>query len=87
MVWDRATGQAVHRAIVWQDRRTADICAKLKDEGHEPTITAKTGLIIDPYFSGTKVAWILDHVPGARGRARCAANCCSAPSIAICCGG
>jgi len=69
IVWDRATGQAVHRAIVWQDRRTADICAKLKAEGCEPTISAKTGLIIDPYFSGTKVAWILDHVPGARARA------------------
>ena len=61
--------QAVHRAIVWQDRRTADICARLKSEGHEPAISAKTGLIIDPYFSGTKVAWILDHVPGARARA------------------
>jgi glycerol kinase len=69
VVWDRATGQAVHRAIVWQDRRTADICAKLKSEGHEPMISARTGLIIDPYFSGTKVAWILDHVPGARERA------------------
>ena len=69
VVWDRATGTAVHRAIVWQDRRTADICARLKSEGHEPAISAKTGLIIDPYFSGTKVAWILDHVPGARGRA------------------
>ena len=69
VVWDRATGQAVHRAIVWQDRRTADICAKLKSEGHEPAISARTGLIIDPYFSGTKVAWILDHVPGARERA------------------
>jgi glycerol kinase len=69
LVWDRATGQAIHRAIVWQDRRTADVCARLKDQGHEPTITAKTGLIIDPYFSGTKVAWILDHVPGARARA------------------
>ncbi|MBR1122958.1 glycerol kinase GlpK [Bradyrhizobium lablabi] len=69
VVWDRATGKAVHRAIVWQDRRTSDICAKLKAEGHEPTITKKTGLIIDPYFSGTKVAWILDHVPGARERA------------------
>ena len=69
VVWDRATGQAVHRAIVWQDRRTADICTKLKADGHEPAITAKTGLIIDPYFSGTKVAWILDHVPGARERA------------------
>src|SRR4051812_17574973 len=69
VVWDRVTGQAVHRAIVWQDRRTADTCARLKAEGHEPAITAKTGLIIDPYFSGTKVAWILDHVPGARERA------------------
>src|SRR6201994_4550387 len=69
VVWDRATGKAIHRAIVWQDRRTADFCAKLKDEGHEPDITAKTGLIIDPYFSGTKVTWLLDNVPGARPRA------------------
>jgi glycerol kinase len=69
VVWDRATGKAIHRAIVWQDRRTAEFCAKLKDEGHEPDITAKTGLIIDPYFSGTKVAWLLDNVPGARARA------------------
>src|ERR1700742_906191 len=69
VVWDRVTGQAVHRAIVWQDRRTADICARLKSEGHEPTISGKTGLIIDPYFSGTKVAWILDSTPGARARA------------------
>src|SRR5581483_10092586 len=61
VVWDRA--------IVWQDRRTSDICAKLKADGHEPVITEKTGLIIDPYFSGTKVAWILDQVPGARKRA------------------
>jgi len=69
VVWDRATGQAVHRAIVWQDRRTAEICARLKSEGHEPQVSQKTGLIIDPYFSGTKVAWILDQVPGARERA------------------
>jgi glycerol kinase len=69
VVWDRATGQAVHRAIVWQDRRTAEICARLKSEGHETLISARTGLIVDPYFSGTKVAWILDHVPGARDRA------------------
>jgi glycerol kinase len=68
-VWDRATGKAIHRAIVWQDRRTADICARMKADGHEQTISAKTGLIIDPYFSGTKVAWILDNVPGARARA------------------
>ena len=69
VVWDRATGQAVHRAIVWQDRRTADICARLKADDHEPVISKKTGLIIDPYFSGTKVAWILDHVPGVLKRA------------------
>jgi len=69
VVWDRATGKAIHRAIVWQDRRTAEFCAKLKNEGHEPAVTAKTGLIIDPYFSGTKVAWLLDNVPGARARA------------------
>src|SRR5947208_7079712 len=53
VVWDRATGQAVHRAIVWQDRRTAEICAQLKADGHEPVIAAKTGLIIDPYLFGT----------------------------------
>ena len=69
VVWDRLTGQAIHRAIVWQDRRTAEICARLKADGHEPAISAKTGLIIDPYFSGTKVAWVLDQVPGARVRA------------------
>src|ERR1700729_588099 len=69
VVWDRTTGKAIHRAIVWQDRRTAEFCAQLKKEGHEPAVTAKTGLIVDPYFSGTKVAWILDHVPGARARA------------------
>src|SRR5262249_51376935 len=66
LVWDRKTGQAVTRPIVWQDRRTADICAQLKAEGHEAAIAQRTGLIIDPYFSGTKVAWILDQVPGAR---------------------
>ncbi len=69
VVWDRATGKAIHRAIVWQDRRTADICARLRAEGHEPAISAKTGLIIDPYFSGSKVAWILNSTPGARERA------------------
>ena len=69
MVWDRTTGKAIHRAIVWQDRRTTEICAQLKGEGHEAVITARTGLIIDPYFSGTKIAWLLDQVPGARARA------------------
>ncbi len=69
VVWDRATGQPIHRAIVWQDRRTADTCTALVAAGHEPTVTAATGLRLDPYFSGTKLAWILDHVPGARERA------------------
>nr|Q07K31.1 RecName: Full=Glycerol kinase; AltName: Full=ATP:glycerol 3-phosphotransferase; AltName: Full=Glycerokinase; Short=GK [Rhodopseudomonas palustris BisA53] len=69
VLWDRVTGQAIHRAIVWQDRRTSEICARLKSEGHEPLITQKTGLIIDPYFSGTKIGWLLDQVPGARARA------------------
>ncbi|MBS7538320.1 glycerol kinase GlpK [Ancylobacter lacus] len=69
VVWDRKTGRAIHRAIVWQDRRTAELCAALKAEGHEPLVTARTGLILDPYFSGTKIAWILDNVPGARARA------------------
>jgi len=69
VVWDRSTGTAIHRAIVWQDRRTAERCAKLREEGHEPLVTERTGLILDPYFSGTKLEWILDHVPGARTRA------------------
>ena len=69
LIWDRATGEPIHRAIVWQDRRTADICGGLKSEGHEPMITARTGLLLDPYFSGTKIKWLLDHVPGARARA------------------
>lgn len=66
VVWDRATGRPIHRAIVWQDRRTADLCARLKADGAEEVVTAKTGLLIDPYFSATKIAWILDNVPGAR---------------------
>lgn len=86
VVWDRATGQAVHRAIVWQDRRTADICARLKAEGHEPVISAKTGLIIDPYFSGTKVAGF-SITCRVRASAPNAASCCSAPSIVTCYGG
>lgn len=69
VIWDRATGQPIHPAIVWQDRRTADTCAALKAAGHEPMITARTGLLLDPYFSGTKVKWLLDHVEGARARA------------------
>lgn len=59
LLWHRRTGRPVHRAIVWQDRRTADLCARLKDSGHEPLFAAKTGLLLDPYFSGTKLAWLL----------------------------
>ncbi|QIB34141.1 glycerol kinase GlpK [Ancylobacter pratisalsi] len=70
VVWDRKTGQAIYRAIVWQDRRTAAHCARLKAEGHEALVSARTGLILDPYFSATKIGWILDHVPGARARAK-----------------
>jgi glycerol kinase len=69
VVWDRATGEAIHHAIVWQDRRTADECGRLRDSGVEPLFQARTGLLLDPYFSGTKLAWILDNVPGARQRA------------------
>ena len=69
VVWDRETGAPIHPAIVWQDRRTAQICADLRDDGMEPGVTAKTGLLLDPYFSGTKLAWLLDNVAGARARA------------------
>ena len=69
LIWDRATGEPIHNAIVWQDRRTAGLCQSLKDDGQEPDITHRTGLLLDPYFSGTKVSWLLDHVAGARIRA------------------
>ncbi|MFC4597812.1 glycerol kinase GlpK [Cohnella hongkongensis] len=69
IVWDRHTGRPVHRAIVWQSRQTADICQQLIEQGHEQTFRSRTGLLVDPYFSGTKVKWILDHVKGARERA------------------
>jgi glycerol kinase len=69
LLWDRATGKALHRAIVWQDRRTTGACATLEKKGLGPLFRRRTGLIIDPYFSGTKLAWLLDHVPGARHRA------------------
>ncbi|PTX96608.1 glycerol kinase GlpK [Opitutus sp. ER46] len=69
LVWDCETGKPVYPAIVWQDRRTADFCAQLRRDGVEPMITRKTGLRLDPYFSATKVHWILNHVPGARARA------------------
>ena len=66
VVWERDGGRPIHRAIVWQDRRTAETCARLKAEGAEPLVQSRTGLLLDPYFSATKLAWILDHVPGAR---------------------
>ncbi len=70
LIWDRKTGKPIHKAIVWQDRRTAEFCAKLRADGHEDMITARTGLLADPYFSATKVKYILDTVEGARDRAR-----------------
>jgi len=69
IVWDRATGKAIHTAIVWQDRRTADKCAELEASGVGDDVSNRTGLVLDPYFSATKIAWILDNVPGARARA------------------
>ena len=69
LVWDRTTGEPLHRAIVWQSRQTADICQEIRSAGLEPMITERTGLVVDPYFSGSKVKWILDHYPDARSRA------------------
>ncbi len=69
VVWDRKSGKPIYKAIVWQDRRTSEACAALKAKGLEATFTAKTGLLLDPYFSGTKLAWLLDHVKGAREKA------------------
>lgn len=69
VLWDRASGRSVHKAIVWQDRRTAVLCERLKKKGLEPKIKKKTGLVLDPYFSGTKIQWLLDNVPGLRQRA------------------
>ena len=69
IVWDKETGVPVYNAIVWQDRRTADLCDELKNKGHEKMIQEKTGLLIDAYFSATKIKWILDNVEGAREKA------------------
>ncbi|MDH5670556.1 MAG: glycerol kinase GlpK [Myxococcales bacterium] len=69
LLWERASGKAIARAIVWQDRRTAASCAELRKAGHEALFRERTGLVLDPYFSGTKIEWLLDHVPGARARA------------------
>lgn len=70
LIWDKKTGEPIYPAIVWQDRRTADYCQKLKNDGHEKPVRKKTGLLLDPYFSATKIAWILDHVENARKRAK-----------------
>ncbi|MDP2411121.1 MAG: glycerol kinase GlpK [Pseudolabrys sp.] len=70
ILWDRTTGRPIYNAIVWQDRRTADVCDRLRAGGHEPAIVASTGLLIDPYFSASKIAWLLDHVEGARAKAQ-----------------
>jgi glycerol kinase len=69
VIWERATGRPIYNAIVWQDRRTADACETLRSAGHEATVATKAGLLLDPYFSATKIAWMLDNVPGARERA------------------
>ena len=80
VVWDRRTGDPIHNAIVWQDRRTSQACDQLKKEGLVETVREKTGLVIDSYFSGSKVRWLLDNVPGAR-RGPSGASWRSAPSI------
>src|SRR5207245_1288743 len=69
VVWDRSTGKPIHNAIVWQDRRTAGLCNDLKKAGHEKMVSDTTGLLSDPYFSGTKIAWLLQHVAGSRAAA------------------
>lgn len=76
VIWDRQTGTPIHNAIVWQDRRTAAACAMLREAGHERVISAKTGLLLDPYFSATKIAWMLEHVPGARAKAEAGKLAC-----------
>ena len=81
VIWDRTTGKPIHNAIVWQDRRTADICAVMKNAGKEDMVTEKTGLLLDPYFTATKFAWILDRVE-ARVTVPPLASCVSAPSTA-----
>lgn len=85
VLWDRGTGRPLAPAIVWQDRRTAALCRQLQADGLEPEVARRTGLLLDPYFSGTKLAWLLDHVPG-RVSARKAARLPSARSTAGWCG-
>ncbi len=85
LIWDRDSGECVYNAIVWQDRRTAALCDTLRKDGIEPIVIDKTGLRLDPYFSATKIAWILDNVGGAREKAQ-AGKLASARSIASCYG-
>ena len=75
IIWDRATGVPIYNAIVWQDRRTAGICEALRNSGNEATVTEKTGLLLDPYFTASKLAWILDKIDGARARATAGELC------------
>ncbi|MFP4517827.1 MAG: glycerol kinase GlpK [Oceanicaulis sp.] len=75
LVWERETGRPIHNAIVWQDRRTADMCARMKADGSERLVAERAGLVLDPYFSATKLAWILDAVPGARAKAEAGTLC------------
>ena len=70
IIWDKETGKPIHKAIVWQDRRTSEYCSQLRENGHDPMINAKTGLLLDSYFSGTKIKWLLDNVDGAREKAQ-----------------
>jgi glycerol kinase len=70
ILWDRASGQPIHNAVVWQDRRTAELCGRLREAGHEPEVAARAGLLLDPYFSATKIHWLLDNVEGARAAAQ-----------------
>ena len=76
VIWDRATGEPIHAAIVWQDRRTSEVCDRLRSDGCEAMVREKTGLLLDPYFSGTKIAWLLDHVDGARAAAEAGRLAC-----------
>jgi glycerol kinase len=76
VIWEKATGKPIAKAIVWQDRRTAKVCERLREEGRESRVTEVTGLLLDPYFSGTKIAWMLDDVPGARARAEASELLC-----------
>ena len=75
IVWDRSTGRPIHNAIVWQDRRTAGVCESLRQAGHEEMVTGRTGLLLDPYFSATKISWLLDHVNGVRDAAQAGRLC------------